>query len=69
MKHPTFSGARMREARLRAGLSQQALAQRIGWDQSRVSAHERGKIRNPGADKMAMLARAIGCRMEDLMDG
>jgi transcriptional regulator with XRE-family HTH domain len=49
----------LREARERAGLTQQQLAERSGIAQSTISAYESGK-REPGVDALGRLLRAAG---------
>ena len=49
----------IREARKRAGLTQAALAERIGLDQSGVSRIERGE-RPVTVDVLVAIARALG---------
>jgi len=52
-------GARIREARLAAGLTQVELGERIGRTQAVVSAWERGE-RRPSVDALVALAHALG---------
>lgn len=59
---PGWQAARLREARLARGLSQEALAERCGgrpkgWKQSHLSAYETG--RQPGVSRIVALARAL----------
>lgn len=68
-KPPRFSGQRMREARRKAGLSQYQLGDLIGWRQAAVSRLETGEVKSPSVERAAVIARAIGCRIEDLLDG
>ncbi|WP_419841330.1 helix-turn-helix domain-containing protein [Candidatus Poriferisodalis sp.] len=53
----------IRLARQRQGLSQAALAERVGTSQSVISAYERGR-RNPTVDTLRRLIAATGERLE-----
>lgn len=58
-----MKGARLiREARLRAGLTQQELAQRAGTTQSAVARWESGRTR-PAMETVAQLVRACGLEL------
>jgi transcriptional regulator with XRE-family HTH domain len=57
------SGALIREARRRHGLSQQTLARRAGTTQKHVSRIERGEI-SPSTATLARLLAAMGERLE-----
>jgi transcriptional regulator with XRE-family HTH domain len=59
-------GRRLREVRTQAGLSQESLAAAAGLARNFVSMIETGK-RNVTLATVAKLARALGCRMADLM--
>ena len=54
-----FIGARIREARIRRGLSQEALADRLGVSKAAVSGWETGKSR-PFGSRLAQLAETLG---------
>ena len=56
-------------ARLRMdrGLTQRQLAQMIGCYAKDISRWETGE-RSPGAKSLAVLAKALNCSMEDLME-
>lgn len=56
---------RVREARARAGLSQQALAERVGLSRQAMNAIETGRA-IPNTLVALRLARALSCRVEDL---
>lgn len=56
---PRIDPARVYEARAAAGLSQEALARRMGCSTGAVASYERGK-RNPGDAMLARLAVATG---------
>lgn len=60
-----FSGARLRAARLTAGLKAEQLA--VGIDRSVYSVHqyERG-VAAPSAPVLGALADVLGCRIDDL---
>src|SRR5262245_53048229 len=60
MQNPDASfGARLRQLRLRAGLSQAALASRAGLATAAVAALERGVRRSPHAQTLGVLAEAL----------
>jgi transcriptional regulator with XRE-family HTH domain len=58
-------GRRVRELRLQAGLSQEALADRAGLHRTYVGSVERGQ-RNVSLDNIHALADALGVRPRDL---
>jgi transcriptional regulator with XRE-family HTH domain len=62
---PTF-GAVLRELRERAGLSQEALAERAGLHRTYVGLLERGK-RNPTLDVAHQLGAALGVTLTALV--
>jgi len=59
-------GARIREIRLKRGMSQQALAERVGIPQTHVSAMELG-IQFPNLLTILRLAIALDCKVTDLV--
>lgn len=59
-------GRTVRQARQRAGLSQEALADKAGIDRTYVSGVERG-LRNPTVTILARLAAALGIEVADLL--
>jgi len=59
-------GARIREVRLKRGLSQQALAERVGIPQTHVSAMELG-IQFPNLLTVLRLALALECKVTELV--
>lgn len=61
-----FSGAALRDARRRAGLSQQMLAQAADISQNHISQIEAGG-RQPSPPVAARLAEAAGVRIADLL--
>ena len=58
-------GKRMRELRQRAGISQEALADRCGLHRTYVGGIERGE-RNPSLMNIARIAKALNVSLEDL---
>ncbi|MBV9597159.1 MAG: helix-turn-helix domain-containing protein [Chloroflexi bacterium] len=62
---PGLVGARLRLLRVRAGLSQGALAERAGVDLATVKAIERGRRRRPHPHTLARLAEALGLAEEE----
>ena len=59
-------GERLAAMRLRAGKTQAALARAAGCSQSQIADWERGRS-EPGMASLRVLARALGCRMEELV--
>jgi transcriptional regulator with XRE-family HTH domain len=59
-------GARLRELRVGRGLSQQALADRVGMPQTHVSAIEVG-ARLPNLTTVLRLTIALDCKVMDLV--
>ena len=59
-------GARLREVRLKRGLSQQALAELVGIPQTHVSAMELG-AKVPNLMTILRLAVALDCKVMDLV--
>jgi len=61
---PDFAiiGARFRNGRYQAGLSQRRLAEKAGISQSVVSRFERGLVRKMSAERIVRLALALGPR-------
>lgn len=58
--------SRLKNARLKAGLTQVALAERSGVPQSTISELESGRTADPGYLTLVKLARALGRRTESL---
>ncbi len=56
------SGDLLREARLRAGLTQTELAQRVGTARSQISRYERGDVL-PSLETLRRLIRACGLEL------
>lgn len=59
-------GNRIREMRLRKGLSQQELNKLLGWGATRLSMYERGE-RQPRIEFLRELASVLDCTIEDLL--
>ena len=59
----SVSGALIREARRRAGLSQAALGRRLGKPQSVIARWERGRA-TPSLDTLLEVIRACGLELE-----
>jgi len=60
-------GELIRKAREAAGLSQIALAERIGWTAGRLSHYETDR-REAGLKELATVAKGIGIRLSSLID-
>jgi transcriptional regulator with XRE-family HTH domain len=60
-KHPALKklGDRVRQLRLEQGLSQEGLADAVGFGRSYMSGIERG-VRNPSVLQLMRLAKALG---------
>lgn len=61
-------GENLRKQRLKYGISQERLALEAGINRSYVGSVERGE-RNVSLVNICKLARAIGCRTVELVDG
>lgn len=59
-------GRRLRDARIRRGMTQAELAQRLGIDQSLVSEYERGVVRVHGA-LLAGLAQILKASVDSIL--
>ena len=57
----------MRQIRKSTGLSQEALANECGLHRTYVGSVERGE-RNISIDNMEVIAEALDCRIQDLLD-
>ncbi len=62
-------GARIREARAAASLSQAELAQRVGVAQAAISRIERDETQDPGVLIVAGIAKALGLTLDQLVEG
>jgi transcriptional regulator with XRE-family HTH domain len=65
-KHPSFFGDRLRRLRLDRGLTQTQLGNKVGLSK-RMMAHYEKHATRPPTDKVALLAHALGVKMEDLL--
>ena len=63
MKASVRIGERLRAARVRAQMSQRALAEKVGVSHTAISKYERG-LDVPGADVLTRLAQALGVKVE-----
>jgi transcriptional regulator with XRE-family HTH domain len=61
-------GARVRELRVAAGLSQETFADRCGLDRTYISGIERGR-RNVSLENLKVLATALNVTLSELLDG
>ena len=70
MAHPTdiAVGNRVRELHIRAGYSQQALAERIGLSFQQVQKYEKGANRM-GASRLIQIAAVLSVPVESLFEG
>ena len=59
--------SKLARARIARGLTQAQLADMVGCTRVDVSRWERGTHR-VGAQRLAQMARALGCRIEDILD-
>lgn len=60
-------GARLQAARLRAGLTQQALCQRADLSYSTLTKIERGAIKSPSIFTIQRIAGAVGTNLDELL--
>lgn len=60
-------GKRLQEARTAAGLSQQALADKIGVTKATISNWELGK-REPGFERLVLLAKTLNTKISTLLE-
>lgn len=68
MPPPAAFARNLRAAREKAGLSQEALAERAGMHRNAVALLEAGK-RDPRVSTVAKLAKALGISASDLLTG
>ena len=59
------TGARIRAIRLKAGISQKQLAEKLNMTPQQLSQYERG-TRSPKYGTLVKIASALGCRVSDL---
>ena len=62
-----FSGRKLKDARLVAGVSRRELATQLGSSYKTLASYEQG-IRVPSVLRAAALADAIGVRLDDLLE-
>ncbi len=67
-QHRRLLAEAVRAKRKEAGLSQEKLAEKADLSTVFVSRVERGK-ESPSVDNLAKIAKAIGVRVRDLVDG
>jgi len=67
LEQPPRRVSRIARMRAERGLSQMALAAKIGKRQKDISRWERGEIR-PNALNLLLLARALDCSIDDLVE-
>ena len=58
----------VKQARIKAGMSQTELAQRADISRSYLNELGSGKYTNPGINIMCRLASALNCKIDDLVD-
>jgi transcriptional regulator with XRE-family HTH domain len=61
-------GERIRRLRLRAGMTQESLAQRVGVTTHTIWRLERGPTFNPRLETLRALAKALGVPLKELSD-
>lgn len=59
-------GQRVKQLRLKAGLSQEAFADRCGLDRTYISGIERG-VRNPTLEIINIIAKGLGVDVKELL--
>jgi len=62
----SFFGDRLRRIRLEKGLTQTQLGDKVGLSKRMMAHYEKHAIRPP-TDKVALLAKALGVKVEDLL--
>jgi len=67
-KHRRLLGEAVRAKRKQAELSQERLAEKAGLSTVFISRIERG-IESPSVDNLVKIAKALGARARDLVDG
>lgn len=61
-------GANIRSLRLRTGMSQEALAEKLGVAFQQVQKYEK-RMNRVSASRLLMVSQAFGCQVGDLFDG
>jgi transcriptional regulator with XRE-family HTH domain len=67
-KHRRLLGEAVRATRKEAGFSQEKLAEKADLSTVFISRIERG-VESPSVDNLLKIAKALGVRMRDLVDG
>lgn len=67
MQNTITIGDQVKGRRESAGLSQHDLSMVSGLTTTYISQVENGVIKSPGADKLAIIARALDCTPNDLL--
>ncbi len=67
-KHRRLLGEAVRSKRQEAGLSQEKLAEKADLSTVFISRIERG-VESPSVDNLLKIARALGTRVRDLVEG
>ena len=62
-------GERIRQERTQRGMSQAALARRIGVSKTTMNMIEEGKIANPRFSRVLAIARQLGMSLDALVNG
>ena len=57
----------IKRIRVQAGMSQESLAQAVGVSRVSIVRYETGE-RKPALDVAAKIAKALGCKVDDLID-
>lgn len=63
-----MSGKKIKDFRKARGLSQQKLADEIGWSRQQVSRYELGKVKNPTLAFMQTVANVLEVSVEELLN-
>ncbi len=63
----SFSGRRLRETRIAAGVSIERLALDLGRSAYSLYGYENGKV-SPPVNVLAHAASLLGCKVDDLLD-
>ncbi len=63
-----FSREALTKKRAKAGMSSRALALKAGLRPQTLNDIESGETADPGTNKIAALANALGCALEDLFE-
>lgn len=67
MSNATKLPATVRRRRNAMGLTQTALAERIGWHRSQVCRLEAGYVTNPTRETLRKVAKALGVKVGELV--